>query len=82
MRSVTFLGTAMALVTAMLLLANPASADRFCRKACEGGVCRTHCVERGERMYMYSHREHWREHERARPGVGIHGPGVDVDVGH
>ena len=52
MRSVTLMGTAAALLTATMLLAAPASADRICKKVCNEGVCKSACVQRNDRLYM------------------------------
>jgi hypothetical protein len=76
-RSITLMGTAAAVLTATTLLAVPASADRVCKKVCTEGSCRTTCVQRNDRLYMRD-RDYY--HHR-RPGVELHGSGVDVDVG-
>ena len=79
MRTITLMGAAAAaLMTAATLIATPASADRICKRDCDGGFCRTRCVERGDRMYMYD-RDSYR-HRHHEPGLGIRGPGFDVDV--
>ena len=84
MRLVTLMGTAAALLTATMLLAAPANADRICKKVCHEGFCRSQCVERGDRLYMrdrdYYHRDRDYDHHHHR-GVEIRGPGVHVDVG-
>ena len=77
MRSITLLGTAVAVLTAGTLLTVPASADRICKKVCDEGSCRTTCVERSDRLYMRD-RDYY--HHR-RPGVEFHGPGFSVDGG-
>ena len=79
MRSIMLMGTAAAaFVTAATLIATPASADRVCKRVCGDGFCKTRCVERGDRLYMRDSDSYWhRHHER---GVGIRGPGFDVDV--
>jgi hypothetical protein len=76
-RSITLMGTAAAVLTATTSLAVPASADRVCKKVCTEGSCRTTCVQRNDRLYMRD-RDYY--HHR-RPGVELHGSGVDVDVG-
>jgi len=77
MRSITLMGTAAVVLSATTLLAVPASADRICKKVCSEGSCRTTGVERSDRLYMRD-RDYY--HHR-RPGVELHGPGVNVDVG-
>jgi hypothetical protein len=76
MRSITLMGTAAALLTATMLLAAPASADRICKKVCHEGFCRSQCVERSDRLYMRD-----RDYHRDHRGVEVRGPGVNVDVG-
>ncbi len=78
MRSITFLGTTIAVLTASTLLTVPASADRFCQKVCSEGSCRTTCVDRGDRVYMDGERDYY---YHRRPGVELHAPGVGVDIG-
>ena len=79
MRSITFMGTAAAVLTATTLLAVPANAERICRQVCDEGFCRSRCVERNDRLYMYDRdRDYYHHHHR---GVEFRGPGVDVEVG-
>ena len=44
MRSITFMGTVAAVLTATTLLAVPANAERICRQVCDEGFCRTRCA--------------------------------------
>ena len=78
MRSITLMGITAAVLSAATLLAVPASAERICRQVCDQGFCRTTCVQRPDRLYMY---DRDRDYYRRRPGVHIRGPGFDVDVG-
>jgi len=80
MRMIALMGTAAAALTAATLFTAPANADRVCSKTCSDGICRTRCIQSGDRLYMHDrgHDSYWRH--RYGPGVGIHGPGVDVDV--
>ena len=80
MRMIALMGTAAAALTAATLFAAPASAVRVCHKTCDDGFCRIRCFQSGDRLYMYDRDRdsYWRHHHR--PGIGIHGPGVDVDV--
>jgi len=81
MRTITLMGTAAAALTAVTLLATPASADRVCRQTCDDGFCRTRCFDRGDRLYMYDRdRDDYYSH-RHRPGIGVYGPGFGVDIG-
>ena len=77
MRSITLMGTAAIVLTTLLSV--PASAERICRQVCDEGFCRSRCVERGDRLYMYDRDRDYYHHRR---GVGVHVPGVDVDIGH
>ena len=79
MRSITLMGAAAAVLTVSTLLAVPASAERICRQVCDEGFCRSRCVERSDRLYMYDRaRDYYYHHHR---GVEFRGPGFDVDVG-
>ena len=69
MRMITLMGTAAAALTAATLFAAPASADRVCRQVCDGG------------LYLYDRDRDDYYHRHHRPGVGIYGPGVGVDIG-
>ena len=89
MRNVTLLGTAAAL-TATMLLASSASAQRGCREVCIDGNCRMHCSQRGDYyrdrgpgshrgdMYMYAGRN--RDHYRDKDYHGDHRPGIHLHV--
>ena len=77
MRSITLMGTTAAVVTAVTLLAVPANAERICRQVCDEGFCRSRCIERGDRLYMYDRDRDYHRHR----GAEFHGPGFDVDVG-
>jgi hypothetical protein len=81
MRMITLMGTAAAALTAAMLFAAPASAERVCRQVCDGGFCRTHCFDRGDRLYLYDRDRDDYYYRHHRPGVGIHGPGFGVDIG-
>lgn len=78
----TLIGTAAAALTTATLLAAPANADRYCRKVCDNGVCRSSCVESRDRLYMYD-RGDYRDRDyyrHRRPGVELEGPGFGVEV--
>ena len=77
---ITLMGTAAAALTAAMVFAAPANADRVCRQVCEDyGFCRSRCVDTGDRLYMYDRDRDYYHHRR--PGVEFHGPGFNVDVG-
>ncbi len=57
------------------VLSYAAHAERVCRQVCDHGTCVSRCVEHPDGGVVV------RDHDRA-PGVDIHGPGVDIDVGH
>jgi hypothetical protein len=77
MRSVMVMGTAAVVLSATTLLAVPA--ERICRQVCDEGFCRSRCIERGDRLYMYDRDRDYYYHRHR--GVEFHGPGFSVDVG-
>jgi hypothetical protein len=88
MRALSIASAAAAILTTTLLVAGPASADRVCRQVCDGGFCKSRCVERGPRLYNMEPRDHMRrpgvelynrDHFR-RPGMEHHRPGVEVEI--
>jgi hypothetical protein len=80
MRNITLLGTAVAALTATMLLASPASAYRD----------RDHYGDRSHRgdMYMYGgrNRDHYRDRDYygdRRSGIHLHVPGIGgIQLGH
>jgi hypothetical protein len=78
MRSITLIGAAAVVLSATTLLAVPASADRVCKQVCDNGFCRSRCVDRGDRLYMYDRDRDYYNHRR---GVGVRVPGVDINIG-
>jgi hypothetical protein len=76
MRNLTLLAVLAA--AGMLALTQTANAERVCRSVCDHGTCVQKCVEHDDRVIM----------DRAgpppadRPGVDVHAPGVNVEVGH
>jgi len=79
MRSITLMGTGAAVLTAATLLTVPANAERICKQVCDNGFCRSRCVDRGDRLYMYDRDRDYYHHRR--PGIEFNGPGFDVDIG-
>ena len=57
-----------------------ANAERVCHQVCDNGTCVSKCVEKSDPGIVVHERDRYRE-ERG-PGVDIHAPGVNVDVGH
>jgi hypothetical protein len=78
MRSITLMGAAAVVLSATTLMAVPASADRVCKQVCDNGFCRSRCVDRGDRLYMYDRDRDYYHHRR---GVGVSVPGVDINIG-
>jgi hypothetical protein len=79
MRSITLMGAAAVVLSATTLMAVPASADRVCKQVCDNGFCRSRCVDRGDRLYMYDGDRDYYHHRR--PGIEFNGPGFGVDIG-
>jgi hypothetical protein len=76
MRNLTLIGIVAGV--GLLGLTQMASADRVCRSVCDHGSCVQKCVEHNDRVI---------DRDRPlppadRPGVDIHAPGVNIDVGH
>jgi hypothetical protein len=92
MRNITLVGTAVAALTATMLLASPASAQRGCREICVDGNCRMRCyrdyhrdydADRGPGghrggMYMYSGRD--RDYHRDRDYYSDRRSGIHLHV--
>jgi hypothetical protein len=52
MRMITLMGTAAAALTAAMVFAAPAYADRVCRLVCDDyGFCRSRCFDTGDRLH-------------------------------
>jgi hypothetical protein len=83
MRMITLIATTAAALSAATLLAGPANADQICRRVCDDGFCRTRCVERGDRLYLYDRdRDYDRDYyHHRRPGVELHVPGAGIEIG-
>jgi hypothetical protein len=81
MRTITFIGTAAAALTATMLFTSAANADRVCRERCEGSFCQTRCFDRGDRVYRYD-RDYGRGYyHHRRPGLEFHAPGFGIELG-
>ncbi len=79
MRTLPLIGAA----TFAVLLATSqfANAERVCKERCEAGSCVKKCVE-SEPDVVVREREHVRPEREHRPGIDLHVPGVNVDIGH
>jgi hypothetical protein len=62
MYKITLVGTAVAALTATMLIASPASAQRNCREICVDGNCRMRC-------YSDYHQGYSRDHGHGRGGL-------------
>jgi hypothetical protein len=90
MRTITLIVTVAAGLTAATFFAAPASAQRICNKVCNGGVCRSQCVERSDRpradrddrrLYLYDRgRDDRRFNSDFRDGLGVefHAPNLNI----
>lgn len=93
MRTITFIGTVVAGLTAATFFAVPASAERICSRVCDGGICRSHCAERGigigvgadrddRRLFLYHRDGDDRRFDRDRDDRRVHHDGDDRRVRH
>jgi hypothetical protein len=80
MRMITLMGTAAAALTAAMVFAAPANADRVCRQVCDDyGFCRSRCFDSGDRLYMYDRdRDYYYDHRN--PSIELYGPGIGVEI--
>jgi hypothetical protein len=64
----------MAAAALWFVLSQAANAERICQEVCDNGTCISRCVDNPDSKTII--------HERDRgPGVELHVPGADVDVG-
>jgi hypothetical protein len=78
MRAKILIGIASA--TMWFVFSQAANAERVCRQVCDHGTCVSKCVENsGPGVIVHEH-DRYRD-ERNGPGVDIHAPGVNVDIG-
>jgi hypothetical protein len=71
------------IITAALwfVLSQAANAERVCNQVCNNGTCVSKCVDHPDAsVIVRDHDEHYRD-DRG-PGVDVHAPGVNIDVGH
>ena len=74
MRNISLAGIAAA--AAILALAQTARAESDCRRVCDAGTCVQKCIEHHDDVIV--------DHDRRpdpEPGIGIHVPGVGVEIG-
>ncbi|HEX4408019.1 MAG TPA: hypothetical protein VH206_04520 [Xanthobacteraceae bacterium] len=62
-------------------LSHVANAEQVCRQVCDNGTCISKCVDHPDAgVVVHEHDDYYR-HDRG-PGVDVHVPGVNVDIGH
>jgi hypothetical protein len=71
----------LAAATMWLALSQASNAERVCRQVCDHGACVSKCVDHPDSGVVVHERDHYRD-VHPGPGVDVHGPGVDIDVGH
>jgi hypothetical protein len=62
-------------------LSYAANAERVCRQVCDHGACVSKCVDHPDSDVIVRDHDRYRDDHRG-PGVDLHGPGVNIDVGH
>jgi len=74
------------MITAALwfVLSQAANAERVCNQVCNGGTCVSKCVDHPDTSVIVRDHDQYRgdRGDDRRPGVDVHVPGVNVDVGH
>jgi hypothetical protein len=63
------------------VLAHAANAEQVCRQVCDAGTCVSKCVDRPDTTTVIREHEHYRDYDDDGPGVGVHVPGVGVEIG-
>jgi hypothetical protein len=76
--SKVFLGIITA--AAWFVLSQAANAEQVCNQVCDGGTCVSKCVDHPDSAVVVH--DHDRYRDEHRPGVDVHVPGVNIDVGH
>jgi hypothetical protein len=77
MRNISLAGIAAAV--GILALAQTAKAESECRSVCDAGTCVQKCVEHHDEDVVVDHDRVVRPDPG--PGIGIHVPGVGVEIG-
>ncbi len=63
-------------------LSHAANAERVCKEVCDSGTCVSKCVDHPDRgIIVREHEEHYDRDRGDRPGIGVHVPGVGVEIG-
>ncbi len=72
------------IITAALwfVLSQAANAERVCNQVCNGGTCVSKCVDHPDASVIVRDHDQYRDRDDRGPGVDVHVPGVNVDVGH
>ena len=70
------------IITAALwfVLSQAANAERVCNQVCDNGTCVSKCVDNPDASVIV--RDHDQYRDDRGPGVDVHAPGVNIDVGH
>jgi hypothetical protein len=76
--SKVFLGIITA--AAWFVLSQAANAEQVCNQVCNGGTCVSKCVDHPDATVV-GH-DHDRYRDEHGPGLDVHAPRVDIDVGH
>jgi hypothetical protein len=61
-------------------LSHAANAERVCRQVCDNGTCVSKCVDHPDSDVIIRDHDSYRDHDDG-PGVGVHVPGVGVEIG-
>jgi hypothetical protein len=61
-------------------LSHAANAERVCRQVCDAGTCVSKCVDHPDSAVIVHEHEHYRDYDDG-PAVGVHVPGVGVEIG-
>jgi hypothetical protein len=77
--SKVFIGIVTAAV--WFVLSQAASAERVCNQVCDGGTCVSKCVDHPDANVVVVP-DHDRYRDERGPGLDVHTPGVNIDVGH
>jgi hypothetical protein len=71
----------MAAAALWFVFSQAANAERVCKEVCDSGTCVSRCVQDPDPDVTIREHDQTRDRDRG-PGVQLHAPGVDIDVGH